>query len=103
YTTLFRSKRLVLYDQRVELREGQPVPIKGDGDAVPFSEAEPLLLECQAFLDSIASRQPPVTDGHSGLRVLQVLQAAQRSLVMNGEPIALPIENYSERGMPAYI
>ena len=35
---------------------------------------------------------PPITDGRSGLRVLQVLQAAQRSLVMNGEPVPLPLE-----------
>ena len=91
------SKRLVLYDQRVEIQEGQPVPIKGDGDEVPFAADEPLRLECQAFLDAISTRRPPVTDGQSGLRVLKVLQAAQRSLVMNGEPVTLPIESFSER------
>jgi predicted dehydrogenase len=96
------TKRLVLYDQRVEVKEGQPVPIKGDGEEVPFTGDEPLLLECRAFLDSIATRRAPVTDGVSGLRVLQVLQAAQRSLVMNGEPVTLPIENFSERGIPAH-
>lgn len=92
------TKRLVLYDQRVEIQEGQPVPIKGDGDEVPFAADEPLRLECQAFLEAIAARRPPVTDGHSGLRVLKVLQAAQRSLVMNGEPVSLPIESFGESG-----
>jgi predicted dehydrogenase len=96
------TKRLVIYDQRVEVQEGEPMPIKGNGDLVSFSEDEPLLLECQAFLDSMMTREPPVTDGNSGLRVLQVLQAAQRSLVMNGEPVTLPIENKSERGMLVY-
>jgi len=85
------NKQLVLYDQRVELREGQPVPVKGEGRQVPFDAAEPLRLECQAFLDAVATRRPPLTDGESGLRVLKVLQAAQRSLVMNGEPVALPM------------
>lgn len=91
------SKSLVLYDQRVEMQEGQPVPIKGAGEIVPFSADEPLRLECGAFLEAIATRRPPVTDGQSGLRVLQVLQSAQRSLVMNGEPVTLPINNLGER------
>jgi predicted dehydrogenase len=90
------SKRLLLYDQRVEIQAGEPVPIKGDGDEVSFADDEPLRLECQAFLQAINTRQPPVTDGRSGLRVLKVLQAAQRSLVMNGEPVALPIEALSQ-------
>jgi predicted dehydrogenase len=85
------SKELVVYDQRVDLKEGQPVPIKGKGESVPFSLDEPLRIECQAFLASIATRKSPLTDGESGLRVLRVLQAAQRSLVMNGEPVQLPI------------
>ncbi len=83
------AKELTLYDQRVEWREGQPIPIKGGGTPVPFSDEEPLRLECLAFLDSIASRQPPLTDGRSGLRVLRVLQAAQRSLVLNGLPFTI--------------
>jgi predicted dehydrogenase len=91
------TKQLVLYDQRVELHEGEPVPIKGSGDAVEFKKDEPLLLECGAFLEAIKTRQAPLTDGHSGLRVLQVLQTAQRSLVMDGEPLTIPIENLSKK------
>ena len=86
------SKQLVLYDQRVDIEAGMPVPVKGEGEAVPFNDAEPLRQECLAFLESLRSRQPPRTDGVSGLRVLSVLQAAQRSLVMNGEPVALAFE-----------
>jgi predicted dehydrogenase len=88
------SKKLVLYDQRVDLKEGQPVPVKGEGEPVDFPAAEPLRQECEAWLQAIATRRPPITDGPSGLRVLKVLQAAQRSLVMNGEPVALPIETF---------
>lgn len=89
------GKSLMLYDQRVEYQKGQPVPIKGDGISVPFAADEPLRLECQAFLDSIESREPALTDGKSGLEVLAVLQAAQRSLVMNGEPVTLPLPGIS--------
>lgn len=86
------SKQLVLYDQRVDLKENGPIPVKGEGEVVPFAADEPLRLECQAFLQAIETRQPPITDGESGLRTLKVLQAAQRSLVMNGEPVSLPVD-----------
>ncbi len=83
------AKQLVLYDQRVEVEKGQPVPIKGEGEQVAFAKDEPLRLECQAFLNAIATRVPPLTDGRSGQRVLQVLGAAQRSLMLNGESVTL--------------
>ncbi|HZJ09596.1 MAG TPA: Gfo/Idh/MocA family oxidoreductase [Trueperaceae bacterium] len=85
------AKKLVLYDQRVDIQQGQPVPVKGDGLDVDFPGDEPLTRECQAFLDAMTTRVPALTDGHSGLQVLSVLQAAQRSLIMNGEPITLPM------------
>lgn len=87
------NKQLTLHDQRVDIQQGQPTPIKGQGINVPYPNDEPLRLECQAFLTAINTRQPPLTNGHSGLQVLTVLQAAQRSLITNGEPIALPITN----------
>jgi predicted dehydrogenase len=89
------AKRLVVYDQHVDVRDGEPVPVKGDGLEVSYPSDEPLRLECQAFLEAMATRQPPLTDGASGLRVLKVLQAAQRSLVTNGEPVSLPIEVFA--------
>jgi predicted dehydrogenase len=86
------KKELVLHDQRVDLREGEPVPVKGEGAKIAYAADEPLRLECQAFLDAITSRTPPLTDGESGLRVLRVLQAAQRSLITQGQPVMLPME-----------
>ena len=83
------GKRLVLYDQRVELDGGTPLPIRHAGDPVQFADDEPLRNECRAFLDAVASRRPPLTDGESGLRVLQVLEAAQLSLARQGVPTAL--------------
>jgi predicted dehydrogenase len=48
--------------------------------------AEPLRLECQHFLECVANRKTPLSDGHDGLRVVKVLEAAQRSLQVRGEP-----------------
>lgn len=86
------QKTLLLYDQRVDLQAGEPVPIKGDGEVIAFSNAEPLKEECKAFLKAIETREPPITDGVSGLQVLKVLQAAQRSLITQGQTILLPME-----------
>jgi len=87
------SKQLLLYDQRVELHEGEPVPVKAPGEAVEWTAAEPLRLECEAFLEAVNSRTEPLTSGESGLQVLRILQAAQRSIVLSGEAVALPIES----------
>jgi len=85
-------KQLLLYEERVEWKDGTPVPLKGEGQPVAFSPGEPLRLECQAFVDAIDRHQAPLTDGRSGLQVLKVLQGAQRSLMTNGEPVSLPID-----------
>jgi predicted dehydrogenase len=85
------AKKLILYDQHVYVHNGEPIPVMGDGQEVSFSPDEPLRSECEAFLSAIGSGEPPLTDGASGLRVLKVLQAAQRSLVINGDPVSLPM------------
>jgi predicted dehydrogenase len=53
---------------------------------------EPLRLECQHFLDCVKTRTRPLTDGRNGLRVVKVLEAAQRSLEKNGVPIPVDRE-----------
>jgi predicted dehydrogenase len=90
------AKKLLLYDQRVEVQNGEPVPVKGAPEEVPFDATEPLRNECAAFLRAVGDGKPPLTDGTSGLRVLKVLQAAQRSLVTNGEPVDLPMESWND-------
>src|SRR4051812_16517543 len=51
---------------------------------VPF--IEPLQVEDQHFIDCILQGAPPYTDGHSGLAVVRVLEAAQESL-RSGAPV----------------
>lgn len=41
---------------------------------------EPLKNECKHFLDCIKNKRNPLTDGTDGLRVVRVLESAQRSL-----------------------
>jgi UDP-2-acetamido-3-amino-2,3-dideoxy-glucuronate N-acetyltransferase len=37
-------------------------------------------LECEHFVECVRSGQTPRSDGHSGLRVVRVLEALQKSL-----------------------
>jgi predicted dehydrogenase len=84
------NKELILHHQHVDFDiERTPIPVSGQGEKISYAQDEPLRLECQAFLEAVKSRIPPLTDGNSALRVLRVLQAAQRSLITNGRPVTL--------------
>ena len=45
---------------------------------------EPLRLECEHFLECIMTNKRPQTDGYDGLRVVKIIEAAQRSLRNGG-------------------
>ena len=90
-------RKLLLYPHRIEWRETLPVPQRGEEQAVALSEGEPLRLECQHFLDCIATGGRPRTDGSEGVRVLRVL--AQASAALRQPPAAAPAaETKSFRG-----
>jgi predicted dehydrogenase len=47
---------------------------------------EPLYLECAHFVECVKEGRRPRTDGVNGLRVVRVLEAAERSMAKNGAP-----------------
>jgi predicted dehydrogenase len=81
--------KLVVYDQGVDFIDGRPVARKNGGVPEAIAAFEPLRRQSEAFLESIAEFRRPITDGRSGLRVLRVLDAAERSLVRAGIPASL--------------
>ena len=83
------TEKLQLYDKKIELIDGQFVVEKPKPHPIDFPADEPLLLECRHFLDCMETRRPPKTDGADAWRVLKVLEASQRSLSINGEPVQL--------------
>jgi predicted dehydrogenase len=83
------GEKLVVYDKGADWVNNQPVPRQGDGTPVSYEGSEPLRMEMEHFLECMGTRQQPRTDGRSGLRVLQVLQAAQQSLQMGGSRVPL--------------
>ena len=81
--------KLQLYPHRVDWIERVPVAVKAEAETVPLRDAEPLTQECRHFIECIATRQRPRTDGRNGVEVLRVLQACQQSLDRGGTPIRL--------------
>lgn len=84
------KEKLLLYQHEIKWQENIPIPTKGEPVRVgDIPENEPLRLECETFLQCIKRGIKPVTDGNEGLRVLQVLNASQRSLNQDGVKINL--------------
>jgi UDP-2-acetamido-3-amino-2,3-dideoxy-glucuronate N-acetyltransferase len=94
------SEKLLLYPHAVDWIAGKkPVARRADATPIALQAVEPLIEEGLAFLRAIESREAPLTDGVSGIRVLEVLDAAQRSLDREGQPMAisaLPLERRLE-------
>ncbi|MFP4087284.1 MAG: Gfo/Idh/MocA family oxidoreductase [Desulfobacteraceae bacterium] len=87
--TLSWEDKLLLYLHEIQWQQNIPVPSKADPERVEISRAEPLRQECAHFLHCISNGCRPVTDGAEGLRVLRVLNEAQRSLDGDGQKIDL--------------
>lgn len=74
------GEKLQIYPHQVSWVDGLPQPEKAELINVPLDVSEPLKLECEHFISCVSQNKTPRTDGEEGLRVLQVLNAAQRSL-----------------------
>jgi UDP-2-acetamido-3-amino-2,3-dideoxy-glucuronate N-acetyltransferase len=89
--------KLFLYPHVINWENNVPVPARAEPEKVDIPEAEPLRMECRHFLDCVKTGERPRTDGYEGLRVLRVLNAAQRSMDQNGKLIQIN----SRQGDPA--
>lgn len=88
------SEKLRIYDKGVESVSyqsyGEALALRfGDIHIPRIQPVEPLRLECDHFLDCILRGTPPKTDGEHGRLIVQVLEAAQRSLDQGGAPTHL--------------
>ena len=106
-TTLVGSRKMVVFD---DMRPSEKIRIydKGvelNGRCVAYAESlslrfgevtvpalamnEPLGIECAHFVECVTSRAKPRSDGLDGVRVIRVLEAAQKSLRSGGTPVEL--------------
>ncbi len=89
------GEKIRLYDKGVATRQdyetyGEYLSIRTGDILIPqIKSSEPLADECRHFLHCIEKRERPRSDGVEGLRVLRVLDAAQKSLEAGGAPVNL--------------
>jgi predicted dehydrogenase len=61
----------------------------GDVWVPKLDSTEALRYVCSEFLDSIRQGRPPLTDGHAGLRVVRLLEAAEQSIREGGRAVEI--------------
>ena len=81
------EQKLMLYEKNIEFVNGNFLTQRPNGVPVSIETREPLRNECEHFLHCVQTRSTPWSDGAEGLRVLLVLQACQKSLQLNGDPV----------------
>jgi len=69
--------------------EGRIATHAGDIWSPRIDATEPLRLECEHFLECVRTGAEPRTGVEEGLRVVEVLEAMQRSLERGGETVSL--------------
>ena len=75
--------KLTIYDKGFDQDTrswGEYLTRSGDTFSPQISNREPLRLECEHFIECVRTGATPRSDGESGLRVVRVLEALQRSL-----------------------
>jgi predicted dehydrogenase len=93
YDDMEPDEKVKVYDKGVirsedagDLRVGYRA---GDMWAPRLSVAEALRTEAEHFLECITQGAVPRSDGRAGLQVLQILEAATRSLGLQGRPVEI--------------
>jgi len=87
------SEKIRIFDKGVEFKGGyvgygEDLSLRFGDIVIPYVKMrEPLRTELERFVESIRTGRAPISDGRDGLRVVKVLEAAQRSLEMGGAPV----------------
>lgn len=96
YDDLEPSEKIKIYDKgiTVDSRSDSAHQFRigyraGDMWAPNVSPKEALQIEIENFIDCVRSGTQPISSGMSGLRVIEVLEAASRSIAEQGKPVLL--------------
>ena len=90
------DEKVRVYDKGVTVSNGQNAVYdllvsyrSGDMWAPRVEQTEALSCEARYFVDCITNGERPINDGCAGLRVVQILEAADTSLRRRGEPVRI--------------
>jgi predicted dehydrogenase len=97
YNDLHPAESVKVYDSGITVREDNLEDRRrllidyrsGDVWSPHVPQLEPLREAVSHFLDCVARGQTPLSDGEAGLRIVRILEAAQRSIKAQGGRITL--------------
>jgi len=95
WNDLVADEKIRIYDKGVDITSGDGIRDllvsyrTGDMWAPQVEQLEALHVELGYFADCIANDKIPFNDGHAGLRVVRMLEAAEASIQKRGELIRL--------------
>ena len=95
WNDLDADEKVKVYDKGVAITNGQGVYDllvsyrSGDMWAPRLDQTEALTAETRYFVECVSKGQTPFNDGRAGLRVVEILEAADNSLKQRGKPVSL--------------
>jgi predicted dehydrogenase len=95
WNDLVADEKIRVYDKGVQINGGEGIHNvlvsyrTGDMWAPQIEQLEALRVELSYFADCIMNSKTPHNDGHAGLRVVRMLEAAERSIQKRGELVRL--------------
>jgi len=95
WNDLEADEKIKIYDKGVSVKNGEGMYNllvsyrSGDMWAPKVEQTEALRAEVNHFMDCITANRAPVNDGHAGLRVVRLLEAAEKSLNDRGSLVQI--------------
>jgi predicted dehydrogenase len=95
WNDLVADEKVRVYDKGVQISSGEGIRDllvsyrSGDMWAPQLQQVEALHVELDYFADCIMNNKIPFNDGHAGLRVVRMLEAAEESIRKRGELVRL--------------
>jgi predicted dehydrogenase len=95
WNDLVSDEKIRVYDKGVQITSGDGIRDllvsyrTGDMWAPQIEQREALRAELDYFADCVTNKKTPFNDGHAGLRVVRMLEAAEASIQKRGELVRL--------------